>query len=205
MFSVRRTGGAKRPQTGNSLPGFCLAFEYRWDSTSGCKAEDGIGNPDLEHCYLYEMTSYEGSGGTFANGFYFPCNPPFEAWKFREPTDGRTGPVGYERFVATQGWAWDRHKLGGRLIVPDPPAAFSITATQQYRFHCERCGVDLPVPGSHSGPHLVLRRFAPDETTLFAELPVWRYELSKHGSVAWIDINRQGYVADSAAIGFGPC
>lgn len=183
-----------------------LAFEYRWDSTSGCKAEDGLGNPDLEHCYLYEMTCYEGNMGRFEDGFYRPCEPPFLAWRFREPTDGRTGPVGYERFVATQGWAWDRHKLGGRLIVPDEAGIFTITAIQQYRFHCERCGADLPVPGSHAGPHALVRRFSLREgVRMEGNLPVWRYELSKHGLSAWMDINMQGYVADSAAIGFGPC
>src|SRR5262249_20414274 len=157
-----------------------------WDSASGVKAEDSLGNPDLSHCYLYEMTRYESKDGALTGGFFVPCNPPFENWKFREPTDGRTGPVGYERFVATQGWAWDRHKLGGRLIVPKRAGDFIILGTQEYRFTCERCGVDLQVPGSDAGPHRLLRRFAPraedwSEGEDATEACVWRYVLSKHG------------------------
>ena len=34
-----------------------MAFEYRWDSSSGRKAQDG-GNPDLSPCSLYEITTY---------------------------------------------------------------------------------------------------------------------------------------------------
>jgi hypothetical protein len=184
-----------------------LALEYRWDSTSGLKAEDSVGNPDLSHCFLYEMTHYEANNGTMTEGFFLPSCPPFQNWKFRHPTDGRTGPVGYECFDATQGWAWDRHKLGGRLLLPTTPDLYTITATQEYRFTCRLCGLDRRVPGSASGPHLLLRKFAPREDVARSSIAppsVWRYSLSKHNLTAWIDIDANGYIADSASIGFGP-
>jgi hypothetical protein len=184
-----------------------LAVEYRWDSTSGLKAEDSMGNPDLSHCFLYELTHYEINNGTLTEGCFLPCCPPFENWRFRHPTDGRTGPVGYECFAATQGWAWDRHKLGGRLLLPDTPSVTTITATQEYRFTCKRCGLDQRVPGPDAGPHHLLRKFAPREERERSSVitsPVWRYSLSKHSLTAWMEIDTNGYVADSAGIGFGP-
>jgi hypothetical protein len=182
-----------------------IAFEYRWDSTSALKAEDALGNPDLSHCFLYELTHYEIESGTLSEGYFIPSCPPFDNWRFRHPTDGRTGPVGCECFAATQGWAWDRHKLGGRLIVPEPTSVYTITAVQEYRFTCELCGVDQIVPGSASGPHLLLRRFAPQtEDQSRSTLPVWRYSVSKHDLSSWMDVDRNGYVADSAGTGFGP-
>lgn len=183
-----------------------LAFEYRWDSTSGCKSEDGVGCPDLEHCRLYEITSYTGCLGTYEGGFFHPPDPPFIDWRFRDPTDGRTEPVGYECFIASQGWAWDRHKLGGRLIIPKIERDYTITAVQHYRFCCDLCGADLPMIGPDAGPHSVVRTFAPraEEGAAPSSLKRWRYTLSKHDCSAWMDLDDQGYVADSAGIGFGP-
>lgn len=180
------------------------AFEYRWDSTSGVKAEDGIGNPDLEHCFLYEMTSYQENEGVYREGFLHPPAPPFVDWKFRVPTDGRTGPVGQECFCATQGWAWDRHKLAGRLIIPERQKAYTIAAIQQYCFHCDLCGMDAVISGSDAGPHRILRTFAPLGENADPLLQTWRYSLHKHCHSVWMNVNRQGYVADSADIGFGP-
>src|SRR5438067_1188126 len=119
-----------------------MAFEYRWDSTSGIKANDS-GNPDLAHCSLYEVTTYADNPGCYRDGSLFPPDPPFVDWRFRDPTDGRTAPVALGRFPATQGWAWDRHKLGGRLLLPDSDeTSFSIVAVQEYRFHCGICGLN---------------------------------------------------------------
>lgn len=103
-----------------------LAFEYRWDSTRGGKSEDGLGNPDLAHCHIYEVAYYAGNNGRYLEEWYIPSNPPFAEWRFRHPTDGRTGPVGCEYFPATQGWAWDRHKLGGKFILPTLNTVFTI-------------------------------------------------------------------------------
>lgn len=176
-----------------------MAFEYRWDSTSGLKAADGVGNPDLDHCSLYERTTYAGNAGAYADGWYLPPEPPFVGWRFRDPTDGRTGPVGLECFPASQGWAWDRHKVGGRLVVPTDPALLNhIFARQEYRFVCDLCGLDAPVPGPDAGPHPVLRAFGHHHGG------VWRYAFVKHGATAWMDVDARGYVDDSAHIGFGP-
>lgn len=180
------------------------AFEYRWDSTSGVKAEDGVGNPDLHHCFLYELTTYEENEGFYHGGFLHPPSPPFINWQFRDPTDGRSGPVGQECFVATQGWAWDRHKLGGRLLIPQERNSYSIAATQQYRFHCALCGIDTVLSGSDAGPHRIVRTFAFHSEGEDEALQTWRYSLHKHRHTVWMDVNPQGYVADSAGIGFGP-
>ncbi len=135
-----------------------------------------------------------------------PHNPPFVDWQFRDPTNGRTGRVGYERFSAAQGWAWDRHKLGGRLTAPKIQRAVSIIAVQRYYFYCERCGVDLQSPGPDAGPHSLVRVLTP-KTEAGAQADnanLWRYSFRKYGVEAWMDINCRGYVADSAGIGFGP-
>lgn len=80
-----------------------IAFEYRWDSTSGEKEPASGQTPDLAHCHLYELTHYSGSGGRSVEGWFYPPDPPFVGWKFRDPTDGRNGPVGLECFPASQG------------------------------------------------------------------------------------------------------
>ena len=174
-----------------------MAFEYRWDSTSGSKADDGLGNFDLAHCALYEFTTYAGNRGTWREGFFLPPDPPFPGWRFRDPTDGRSGPVGAECFLASQGWAWDRHKLGGKFAFPNEPAAFTIQAVQTYRFHCAVCGADEIL----LGPHTLTRTFAPQRQE---NTTVWRYAFEKHGLIGWMDWSAAGYVADSAGIGFGP-
>jgi hypothetical protein len=180
------------------------AFEYRWDSTSGIKADDGTGCPDLEHCVLYELTTYGDNEGNYRDGIFRPPDPPFADWKFRDPTDGRTAPVGHECFPATQGWAWDRHKLGGRLMIPPEFKAYSITAIQRYCFHCDLCGMEATPSGKNAGPHRITRTFAVQRECIIPVFPTWRYFLRKHGHEVWMDINHQGYVADSAGIGFGP-
>lgn len=179
-----------------------MAFEYGWNSDSGIKEPDGS-TPDLAHCFLYEVTTYAGNTGRYQEGYLFPPDPPFMDWKFRDPTDGRNAPVALGRFSAVQGWAWDRHKLGGRLLIPETgPAEYRIIAMQEYRFHCEVCGADSLL----FGPHPIERRFfqqsAPIESGI--EETCWRYLFQKHNTCAFLDISRKGYVADSAGIGFGP-
>lgn len=206
-----------------------IAFEYRWNSTSSQLNDiDGSDNSNniplyalnLKHCFLYELTTYTGNLGTYQDSFFSPPNPPFADWRFRDPTDGRTAPVALGYFAASQGWAWDRHKLGGRLVIPDDTAAsvepsYTITAIQQYRFHCERCGIDAPVPGAAAGPHNIVRAFAPLNPNLLSNPAqdrlirssetIWRYTLKKHDHQAALDINALGgYVDDSAHLGFGP-
>ena len=177
-----------------------MAFEYRWDSTSGRKAEDEIEVPDLEHCRLYEMTTYAANAGEWRDGYFHPPDPPFPDWQFRDPTDGRTGPVGLECFPASQGWAWDRHTRRGRFAIPPEPAEYTIRATQCYRFQCAICGADDLVSGPDAGPHELQRIFAP----VAGGSSAWRYTFQKHGHSAWLEIDAEGYVADSAGIGFGP-
>lgn len=174
-----------------------IAFEYRWDATP---VPDGAAG-DLTHCYLYEFTTY-GHGDRCGGERYMPPDPPFLGWTFRNPTDGRFGPVGLERFAASQGWAWDRHKLGGRLLVLPATGMYTIVARQEYRFQCELCGQDGRVPGPDAGPHLITRTFAP--ITAEGENAVWRYRIRKHDREAWMDLDAAGYVDDSAHIGFGP-
>lgn len=187
-----------------------MAFEYQWNSTSGLKGEDRLTNPDLDSCMLYEMTSYAGNEGTYQDGYFLPPSPPFMGWRFREPTDGRNAPVALGCFAASQGWAWDRHKLGGALSIPDSniacnSAIYSIQAVQEYRFHCEICDMDAIVPGKSSGPHSIMRVFAEKDNLFIRRAEqVWRYQLEKHQSIATMDIDIKGYVDDSAHIGFGP-
>jgi hypothetical protein len=165
-----------------------LACEYRWRADSGDVSE-------LDHCRIYELIRYEQPVDE-SGGFLAP-NPPFIDWWFRNPTDGRTAPVGLECFPASQGWAWDRHKMLGRLQIPGECEEFEIRGVQEYRFVCDLCGLDERIHGSHSGPHDIVRRFAPTDA-------FWRYSITKHNLTAWMDINTSGYVADSADIGFGP-
>jgi hypothetical protein len=167
-----------------------LACEYRWSSTIGEVC-------DLEHCRIYEVIRYKDNGLT-ESGWHTAPNPPFVDWRFRNPTDGRSAPVGLECFPASQGWAWDRHKLFGRLELPQHPAVYNVQGMQEYRFACDLCGMEELIPGSHSGPHEILRTFSPCTKGL------WRYSLVKHGLTAWMDLDSDGYVADSANIGFGP-
>ncbi len=180
-----------------------MAFEYRWDSDSGSRAGDDLSVPDLEHCRLYEMTVYSSlaskNAGTWRDGYFHPLDPPFPGWQFRDPTDGRTGPVGLECFPASQGWAWDRHTRRGRLIIPQESGVYEISAIQSYRFQCAICGADAVVTGPDAGPHELRRTFAPT-----SDPGVWRYTFGKHEYRAWMEVSAAGYVADSAGIGFGP-
>jgi hypothetical protein len=109
--------------------------------------------------------------------------------------------VGLECFPASQGWAWDRHKIGGRLTPLAEVPCVEIRGVQVYRFHCELCGVDAPVTGLDAGPHGVVRMLQ----QLEPESGVWRYSITKQGLSAWMDVDEEGrYLNDSAGIGFGP-
>jgi len=178
-----------------------IAFEYRWDATGG----EGGATDDvtaLAHCHIYEVTHYSGNVGRWSDGRYHPPDPPFAGWRLRDPTDGRTGPVGLECFPASQGWAWDRHKLAGALVIPPSgPGEYRIVATQSYRYFCDQCGIDEPLPGPAAGPHLIVRSFGPKAG---AGGEVWRYSLTKHERVAWMDLGARGFVADSAGLQYGP-
>ena len=177
-----------------------MAFAYCWDSTSGQWEEEGYSLPDLAHCVLYEVTSYADNVGRYADGWFYPPSPPFLDWKFRDPTDGRTAPVGMECFPASNARAWDRHKRPGRLLIPEEQQEhFVIRAVQEYRFYCEICDMEVRV----HGPHIIERRFERLQGS-DSEAPVWRYSLQKHDAQAFLDMNRKGYVADSAKLGFGP-
>lgn len=166
-----------------------LACEYRWDATEG--SVEG-----LERCQLYELIRYADTSEE--PGWFFAADPPFVGWRFRNPTDGRTAPVGLECFPASWGYAWDRHKMLGRLALPAESREYVIRGIQEFRFQCELCGADEVVPGTHSGPHAIERRFTPVGSG------GWRYSTVKHGLSAWMDLDANGYVADSANIGFGP-
>jgi hypothetical protein len=182
-----------------------IAFEYRWDSTSGEGDTGSLERADLAHCHLYEVTHYSGNKGKYVDGWFYPVDPPFAGWKFRDPTDGRTGPVGLECFPASQGWAWDRHKIGGRIVVPPcGPVEYVISATQMYRFYCDLCGVDEIVPGANGGPHLIVRTLRRKEEAGGAGTEVWRYAIAKHDRRAWMDLGPSGFIGDSAGLGFGP-
>jgi hypothetical protein len=178
-----------------------IAFEYRWGSSSGDADGSGGGVAELAHCHLYEVTHYSGNPGRYADGWFFPMDPPFAGWKFRDPTDGRTGPVGLECFPATQGWAWDRHKIGERLVIPATgPDEHVIVAVQTYRFFCDLCGVDEILPGPHAGPHAIRRVFRRNEEAG----EVWRYSITKHDTCAWMDLGPDGFITDSLGLDYGP-
>jgi DNA-binding transcriptional MerR regulator len=176
-----------------------LAFEYWWEASDGSSPGDSGELDSLSHCVLYEVTGYAGNEGAYTDGWYIPPEPPFAGWRFRDPTDGRTAEVGMECFVATHGRAWDRHKIGGRLLPPVEPATFSFKAVQTYRFYCDECGLDEVIPGPRGGPHEIVRTFAPSPTH-----GLWRYTVSKHDFSAWMDVDEAGFVADSLGLEFGP-
>lgn len=176
-----------------------IGFEYRWESSDGSAPDQAGELTSLESCVLYEVTTYAGNDGTFEDGWFIPPDPPFAGWRFRDPTDGRTAEVGMECFVATHGQAWDRHKIGGRLLPPAEEAVFTCTAVQSYRFYCDACGADEVIPGPRGGPHEIVRACAPSP-----EYGCWRYTIEKHGFSAWMDVDEAGFVADSLGLDFGP-
>lgn len=176
-----------------------LAFEYWWEASDGSSPDEAGELTSLSHCLLYEVTTYAGNVGKYVEGWFVPPEPPFAGWKFRDPTDGRTAEVGMECFVATHGDAWDRHKVGGRLLPPVEPAAFTISAIQTYRYYCDECGRDEIIPGPRGGPHEIVRTFAPSPTE-----GLWRYTVTKHGFEAWMDVDEAGFVTDSLGLDFGP-
>jgi len=89
-------------------------------------------------------------------------------------------------------------------LLPDQAVQSKRTAgfRPQYRFHRELCGEDAVVPGSDAGPHAIVRAFDLSRTAASGSL--WRYEIVKHGICAWMDWAAEGYVADSAGLGFSP-
>jgi len=182
-----------------------MACEYSWKSSHGGLGENGAGLPDLEQCSIHEITTYQDVISKSPNGWFTPPDPPFDGWRFRNPTDGRCLIVGLESFSASQGRAWDRHKLAGPLKLPRCPGIWTIEAWQEYRFHCRRCGCEEVIDGPDSGPHIILRTFrdVPDSLDCGCR-PAFRYQIAKHGVCAWMDLDESGYIGDSARIGFGP-
>ncbi|HLJ56433.1 MAG TPA: hypothetical protein VKT77_15450 [Chthonomonadaceae bacterium] len=151
-------------------------------------------------CFLFEHTVYDCADSAMDGSWLLPPDPPFRGWRLRNPTDGRTGPVGLERFDAAIGHAWDRHKLAGPLVGEGLREAVTIRATQQYRFHCEICGADSPIAGPAAGPHQIVRTLRPVAGADGRS----RFDIEKHGVTAWIEFAGGRYVADSVGIGFGP-
>src|SRR5437588_1640972 len=79
-----------------------IAFEYTWDSTLDAGRDANGLRPDLDHCSVYEFTTYgpdpgeSGASGGPADNWYLPPDPPFADWRLRDPTDGRCCHVGLE-------------------------------------------------------------------------------------------------------------
>jgi len=132
--------------------------------------------------------------------------PPFVGWMFRNSTDGRTATDGVGTINLTAGAANDRHKFlpGWKLqpiLILNPYEMWTITATQQFRFYCNVCGTDAIVPGTHSGPHTIVRRFFPKPNSPYQPCNnrdrEWRFTTTKHGITAWMDLSYNGYLGDS--------
>lgn len=196
-----------------------LKFQYQWDSTSGVKGTDGITNPDLQNCYIYEFVTYTGDGSD-VNGYFIPTNPPYNGWWFRSPTDSRIPPGTPAQ--ADWGKAQDTHKWGaamypfsafnvplinvmwieggGFIPIGDTDPEWRIEAVQTYRFHCNVCNADMIMPGPDGGTHTIERLYKAVTPFLFCDQDsrVWRYSTKKHGVEAWLDMNRNGFIADSA-------
>ena len=180
-----------------------LACVYVWENGGEAAAD----SPDSDRCFLYEVTAYSCDTASSDSPWLAPPDPPFVGWRLRNPTDGRSGPVGLERFSASLGRAWDRHKLPGALAPPTSPGCWAIRATQEYRMHCEICGYEGAVHGTGTGPHEIVRTLR--SVGGYIELDgasclQWRYEITKHDRTAWIEFDGNGYLADSKRIGFGP-
>lgn len=169
-----------------------LACEYRWNSTRNPQACDSY--PELERCFLFEVTTYHSEEGTQEGEWLTFDAPPFAGWAFRNPTDGRRCIAGQERFSASAGSAWDRHKLAGRLRLPEREARYCIRARQRYAFHCELCGA---IETLLEAPP-ILRTFERREGG------IWRYRLEKGEARVWMDVSAEGYANDSAGIGISP-
>ncbi len=163
-----------------------VACEYRWRSTLNPQACDSY--PEMERCFLFEVTTYYSEEGVQAQEWLRFDAPPFTGWAFRNPTDGRQCIVGQERFSASTGWAWDRHKLGGRLPIPEREARYAIRAEQCYAFHCELCGATENLMEAPA----ILRTFEP------LGGGVWRYRLEKGAANVWMDVSAEGYVINRA-------
>ena len=178
-----------------------FACVYVWENGDPAEATP----PDSERCFLYEVTLYSCDGAEHESGYLLPPDPPFVGWRLRNPTDGRTGPVGLERFAASVGRAWDPHKLPGPIAPPHSPGCWSIRAIQEYRLHCEICGFEGRVTGPDAGPHEIVRTLRSTSGSGGGGSGLlWRYEITKHGRTAWMEFDGSGYLADSARIGFGP-
>lgn len=164
-------------QVGRGVPKIdgSLRFEYRWDSTSGIKAPNGIRNIDLAHIYVGEYVQYPGS----ANPFEAP-KPPFDtstSWVFNNPTispsvDDRNGNAGIDE---------DIHHGNGNFVHPHKAGPFSFTATQKYRFHCDICMGGGQYKDLMTG--LTITRRVENLTTDFENGP-WEYSCHKSGDVA---------------------
>ncbi len=185
-----------------------IAFEYEWDSSSTSVRDYGGLVPGLDHCSVYEFTTYRpglgDEGDETEPGWFVAPDPPFAGWRFRDPTDGRFCHVGLESFSAAQGHGWDRHKLAGSLVLPKEPGRWTVTAIQWYRFRCSLCGCDADLDGPHAGPHSIVRSVTMQAAGREASRALCRYEIDKHGRTAWMEMDETGYIADSAHIGFGP-
>ena len=169
-----------------------IACEYRWHSTATCAP--GSSYPELEHCLLFEYTTYHAELGRQTDLWLQFDTAPFTNWKFRNPTDGRNLIVGKECFPATQGWAWDRHKIGGKFEIPTQHNVYEIVAKQSYLSYCQLCEAEQPLLENIE----IRRTFAPLEDG------IWRYTIEKQKKIAWMDVSVKGYVTDSAGIGISP-
>lgn len=136
------------------LPKGQIQFWYDWDSTSGVKGPDGVSNPDLGHCTIYEIVSYVGNAGSYLPGVYYPPDPPFASWVFNNPTNTSQ--------PATAGRLLDTHVNPGTGNFNVPLyytySTWTITGNQQMRYHCSICGADELVPGSET-QNTITRRF----------------------------------------------
>ena len=159
-------------------PNAVLEFKYRWDSTSGQKAPDGVHNVDLGHIYIGELVKYPS-----ANDPYNPSDPPFVfgTWTFNNPTvtpsiDTRNG---------NDGEVADTHWSGGLFRHPHAHGPFSFTAEQKYRFYCSICMNE----GEFQDliPQIFIVRRVENLTTDYENGP-WEYTIHKSGLVASKDV-----------------
>ncbi len=154
-----------------------LEFEYRWDSTSGLKAPDGIGNVDLDHIYVGEYVTYPDTADP-----YIPPDPPFYNglngdWSFSNPTETPNTNVKN----GNAGKLYDTHRGLSGFRNPHKAGPFSFTATQIYRFHCADCMND----GEYEklmGPLFITRKV--ENITADYENGTWEYSVHKAGLTA---------------------
>ncbi|MDR1290207.1 MAG: hypothetical protein LBK06_03305 [Planctomycetaceae bacterium] len=162
----------------SGLPvGATLVFNYAWDSPTGQLS-------DLAGCLVGEKVDYPGSSPAYS----FP-SPPFSV-----TVDNPT----IKNLPATSGSSVDNHGTAG---FKTPYVQSTVVATQNYRYHCEKC----MAPSEWTnlmGPLSITRSIKTVSTG------GWEYEITKDGVTATLSltsVSSEEYNNDNIAARMAEC